>query len=177
MRGRKRKNQGESPEPKRSDLRDGLSLKRDLARQLFVLSGLSGKIVAERIGVHEATISNWRKSEGWDRLRRNALRVPEIRMNVLNNLYKLLQDLTASIGGADGSFNPTDAVALADSVGKIMSAIDRLEKQTPSHAINDVGQKFLTYVLDKQGKEKYELVEELFTKFIIALTDKEEGGV
>lgn len=44
-------------------------VERKLARNLFVMEGLTAKEVATKVGVNEATIGRWRNDEKWDDLR------------------------------------------------------------------------------------------------------------
>ena len=67
---------------------------KEFAKTLFVKEDLNQKIIAERVGVTEKTLSKWINDGGWKRLKISLLTTKE---NQISNLYGQLEKITEEI--------------------------------------------------------------------------------
>nr|DAE14589.1 MAG TPA: Protein of unknown function (DUF1804) [virus sp. ct87y24] len=102
--------------------------KKDFARLLY-LQGEEQKIISQRIGVSETTISKWVKEGGWQELRaaQNITR-PELANKMLLSINKLL-DKAISSDEVDSSLVKqlktfSDAISNIDKKANIVDVID-----------------------------------------------------
>lgn len=114
--------------------------KREWAQILYTKERLSGKEIAERVGVSEKTISNWKEKYLWEQLRKSLLVTKE---EQLRKLYNQLDFITTKIEERENAVADTKE---ADVISKITSAIKQLETETSIAEIFEVGKQFIQFV-------------------------------
>lgn len=116
-----------------------LEQKKELAR-LYYMNGDVQKIIAERVGVSEQTISTWVEREGWA-ARRAGINVtrPELVNKALQALNKVLDQVYESddIGMIS---------TLPDKLAKFASAIEKLDKKASIVSTIDVFMAFSKWI-------------------------------
>ena len=125
--------------------------KREIAEDMFIRLGLTGREIAENLSVTEQTVSRWKKGrEGepsWDERKNEAqltpLRIKEI---LLKEAHKIAKGEESAIK--------------ADQLSKIMSAIDQLDKKINVRTVMDVFCEF-----DNWMTEQDPAIAIQFTKF------------
>lgn len=65
--------------------------KKQTARHLYAQTDLSKTQIANMLGLHRVTISNWVRDEDWDRLKRAGMHLPSI---LAENCYHIIGHLT-----------------------------------------------------------------------------------
>ena len=96
--------------------------KKELAR-MYYMNGDTQKIIAQKVGVSEQTISSWVNDEGWA-ARRAGVNItrPELVNKALSALNRLLDQVYES--------DDIELVsALPDKLAKFASSIEKLDKQ------------------------------------------------
>lgn len=134
---------------------------RDLARELFLKANLSGKEIAERLGVNEKTIGRWRSDENWDSL------MTTYTMTKANQMELLVQQLR-TINENILLRAITDRYATskeADIIIKLTQAIKNLETELSASDVVDVCIRFTSWIKD-HDPEKSKEITLLFDKFI-----------
>jgi transposase len=109
--------------------------KKDYARVLF-MNGETQKVIAEKTGISQQTISKWVNDEGWQEQRaaQNVTR-PELVNKLLRAIDKMLDEVTKSE-------DPTALNGLADKLAKFSSTIEKLDKHT---SVVDVIEVFMAF--------------------------------
>lgn len=99
-----------------------LERKKDLARTLYISSGLEQIEIANKLGVSRVTISKWCNANGWKEARAaKTVSRPEIIRKLLFAANTLLDKVNAS-----GNLELIDS--LGDKLSKLTAAIDKLDK-------------------------------------------------
>lgn len=92
--------------------------KKELARQLIVQLGKTGKEIAEQLDVSEKTISNWRRDGKWDLLRAAEVSAP---LETAKALYRQIQMIVAKADEEQRVLDPKET----DQISKLATAIDK----------------------------------------------------
>lgn len=125
--------------------------KREIAEDMYIRLGLTGREIAENLGVTEQTVSRWKKGRDgekpWDDRKAEAQLTPvKIKELLMSEAYKI----------AKGE----ESTLQADRLSKIMSAIDQLDKKINVRTVMDVFREFDNWMADQEPKTAV-----LFTKF------------
>ncbi|WP_338813644.1 hypothetical protein V9L05_19930 [Bernardetia sp. Wsw4-3y2] len=136
--------------------------KQDVAKILFVNANLSGKEIAEKFSVSENTISTWREKGEWDDAKKAKGNISKMRFDGLCNLYARFFRLS---GMSDKDYDE-------DKISKVTASIKRLEDRIPAIAFEQVGQEFILFLYETQTNETAELIQNIYSDFIIYLTSE-----
>ena len=110
-------------EVKKRLTKNELSDKKELAKLLY-MQGETQKIISERTGISEATISEWAKKEVWAEKKAGAnITRPEL-------VNKLLLQINSLIESVSNSDDITLKSKLPDSLSKFAAVIEKLDKKT-----------------------------------------------
>ena len=113
--------------------------KKEWAKMLYIKEHLLQNEIAERTGVSKQTISKWVKAEKWEALKAS---VSITREEQLANLYRQVAEIKSAIAKRkEGERYATSKEA--DSLNKLASAIEKLERETGIADINRVSKQFL----------------------------------
>ncbi len=96
--------------------------KREFARVLY-MTGEQQKIIAEKVGVSEQTISRWVKEGEWDK-RRAAQNIT--RPEIVNNLLKAISNLVENL---NEETDPAKLSGAADKLAKLAATVEKLDKK------------------------------------------------
>lgn len=114
--------------------------KRGIAEDMYIRLGLTGREIAENLGVTEQTVSRWKKGrEGersWDDRRTESSLTPlKIKETLLKEAEKLARGEESGVK--------------ADQLSKIMAAIDRLDKKINVRTVMDVFREFDNWMAEQ----------------------------
>jgi transcriptional regulator with XRE-family HTH domain len=137
-----------------------IQLKKDLARILFTREQLDQKIVAQRVGVSEKTMSKWVNDEGWKELRNRMLISKE---DQLNSFYEQLSNLNEQI--KKNEFAVPDSKQ-ADIQIKLTASIRSLETDLAIGDIVSSGIKFIKHIQKVGTIDQVKEFAELWNSFI-----------
>jgi transposase len=137
-----------------------IQLKKDLAKILFTREQLDQKIVAQRVGVSEKTMSKWVNDEGWKELRNRMLISRE---DQLNSFYEQLSNLNEQIKKND--FSVPDSKQ-ADIQVKLTASIRSLETDLAIGDIVSAGMKFIKHIQKVGTIDQVKEFAELWNSFI-----------
>jgi|SRR5690625_4272629 len=115
--------------------------KREWAQMLFTKERLSQKEIAERVGVTEKTISNWKQKYEWDALGQSINVTKEVQ---LKRMYAQLDRLTQAI--EDKEENKYPDIKEINTMTQLTNNIQKLETETSVAEIIDVGMKFVNFI-------------------------------
>lgn len=124
--------------------------KKELAKLLFFQTDLKQSEIAERVDVRAATISDWVKKEGWDRVRRSILAT---RQKELGRLYEQLEALNNKIESREEGERYANNKE-ADIMTKLTASIRQLETETSLATVIDVFTKFNEFLRKLEGLEE-----------------------
>lgn len=115
--------------------------KREIAEDMYIRLGLTGREIAENLGVTEQTVSRWKKrrdgEKTWDD------RKTESQLTPLKIKELLLKEAEKLAKGEDSNVK-------ADQLSKIMSAIDQLDKKINVRTIMDVFREFDNWMAEQE---------------------------
>lgn len=114
--------------------------KRGIAEDMYIRLGLTGREIAENLGVTEQTVSRWKKGrEGersWDDRRTESSLTPlKIKETLLKEAEKLARGEESGVK--------------ADQLSKIMAAIDQLDKKINVRTVMDVFREFDNWMAEQ----------------------------
>lgn len=135
--------------------------KKDYARTLYLKDNLTQQEIAEKVGVSRQTIIRWVSAEQWEKLK---VGITLGREQQIANLHRQVMELNNLIlSRPEGERFAT--CAEADTLGKLASAIKKMETEVGIADLVNVGMRFVEWIrpidLDK-AKE----VTLLWDKFI-----------
>ena len=119
----------------------GNDKKREIAEDMYIRLGLTGREIAENLGVTEQTVSRWKKGregeKSWDDRKTEAQLTPlKIKELLLKEAEKL----------AKGE----ESLVKADQLSKIMAAIDQLDKKINVRTVMDVFREFDIWMSEQE---------------------------
>lgn len=125
--------------------------KREIAEDMYIRLGMTGREIAENLGVTEQTVSRWKKGrdgeKNWDARKNEAQLTPlKIKELLLEEAHKIAKGEESSIK--------------ADQLSKIMAAIDQLDKKINVRTVMDVFREFDNWMAEQEPK-----IAILFTRF------------
>jgi hypothetical protein len=95
------------------------------------MQGETQKVISEKTGVSEVTVSGWVKKEDWGKLRAGN---KVTRTELVNKNLELIAKL---LDGVMTSDNPTaESVKVSDQISKLAASIERLDKKT--NVVNEI---------------------------------------
>lgn len=115
--------------------------KREWAQMLFTKERLNQKEIAERVGVTEKTISNWKQKYEWEELSQSINVTKEVQ---LRRMYAQLDRLTDYIENKKDNQFPD--IKEVNTMSQLTNNIQKLETETSVAEIIDVGMKFIQFV-------------------------------
>lgn len=125
--------------------------KREIAEDMYIRLGLTGREIAENLGVTEQTVSRWKKGregeKSWDD------RKTESQLTPLKIKELLLKEAEKLAKGEESNVK-------ADQLSKIMSAIDQLDKKINVRTVMDVFREFDNWMAEQEPTMAIQ-----FTKF------------
>ncbi len=125
--------------------------KREIAEDMYIRLGLTGREIAENLGVTEQTVSRWKKGregeKSWDD------RKTESQLTPLKIKELLLKEAEKLAKGEESNVK-------ADQLSKIMSAIDQLDKKINVRTVMDVFREFDNWMAEQESAMAIQ-----FTKF------------
>lgn len=123
--------------------------KKEIAEELYISGKMNGKELAIHLGISEQTIVNWKKGDkgqSWDDRKRD-LNLTPLKLKEL-----LLNEASKIANGEESKIN-------ADSLSKIMSAVDKLDKKISLRVVIDVLKELDNYVSKYDPKKALEFTE------------------
>ncbi len=94
---------------------------KSLAEKMFVEEGASAKAVANAFDLTEQTIGRWKRSEGWEKKRKDFLKTP---FNIKKVLFSELSNMSA------GEESNLDWKAINDAIKAIRAISDEVSIET-----------------------------------------------
>lgn len=124
--------------------------KKDLARSLFITGDYTQKVIADRVGVTEKTMSQWVNAGNWEVQRKSLL---TSKKEQLTFLYSQLDAIKKELQEQERAANSKEA----DSILKLTAAIKNLETESGVGEIIEVFTRFSKWL----SKENLKLAQEL----------------
>lgn len=114
--------------------------KEEWAKLLFTLENLSQIEIAEKVGVSKVTINKWVKKGKWEEQKAS---LTVTREQQLQRLYLQIAEINKTISERDQKYaSPSEA----DSINKLASAIDKMERESSLADIISVSVRFLNWM-------------------------------
>lgn len=137
--------------------------KKEWAKQLYIENKLTQKLIAEKVGVSEKTLSKWVNDphENWERLRKSLL---ISKQEVLSGLYEQLDELKQKVQQRDKGERYPDSKE-ADIIMKLTASIEKIEEETNIADVFEVGKRFITF-LQQHDLEAAKQVVDYYDAFI-----------
>jgi transposase len=145
-----------------SNTKQDIEDKKYLAKILYTTEHLEGKIVAQRVGVSEKTISRWVTDGNWKSLRNRLLISKD---NQINLLYEQLENLNKSINESEDGYANTKT---ADILIKYTAAIRNLETDLAIADLVESGLRFIRYLQKVATHEQVMEISDIWNSFIQA---------
>lgn len=136
--------------------------KKYLAKILYTREQLEGKVVAQRVGVAEKTISKWVTDGNWKALRNRLLVSKDQQLNLL---YEQLEKLNEQIQASEEGFASTRE---ADIIIKLTAAIRNLENDLNIADLVESGIRFVKFTQSTESFETTQHMMELWNSFLQA---------
>mgnify|MGYP002965775343 CR=1 FL=1 len=129
----------------------GNDKKREIAEDMYIRLGMTGREIADSLSVTEQTVSRWKKGrdgeKSWDD------RKTESQLTPLKIKERLLKEAEKIAKGEESTIQ-------ADKLSKIMSAIDQLDKKINVRTVMDVFKEFDLWMSEQDPATAI-----LFTKY------------
>lgn len=113
--------------------------KRDWAELLYMQNQLNQKEIAEKVGVAEKTIRQWKEKYCWEQMRKSLL---TSKSQIISFLYNVLDRLKTKVEAEEGIGD----TKIADMVVKYTAAIKNLETETSIGELMEAGKRFHKYM-------------------------------
>lgn len=110
---------------------------KEFAKTLYIAENLHQKIIADRVGVTEKTLSRWINDGGWKNLKRSLITTKQ---NQISLLYDQLEHMNTFIADRD---NKVATSKEADVIIKLTGAIQKLETETGVGETVEVAKKII----------------------------------
>lgn len=141
-----------------------IASKKALAYTLYTENGFEQKLISEKIGISEKTISKWKVEENWNEGREEAKTgISKRRKRLLSTLDSMLDQIEQR----NPPFNVPDSKE-TDAINKITSAIQKLETELSLAHKTETGKRFVTYIQQHHGKEAAIMVVDYWHEFLMA---------
>lgn len=114
--------------------------KREWAKLLFIAENLPQNVIADKIGVSKVSVNKWAKADKWEEQKAS---FTVTREQQLQRLYMQIANLNKAIAEREQKY-PTSSEA--DSINKLASAIDKMERESSLADIISVSQRFLNWL-------------------------------
>lgn len=119
----------------------GNDKRREIAEDMYIRLGLTGREIAENLSVTEQTVSRWKKGrdgeKSWDDRKTEAQLTPlKIKELLLKEAEKIAKGEASNVK--------------ADQLSKIMSAIDQLDKKINVRTVMDVFREFDNWMAEQE---------------------------
>lgn len=113
---------------------------KEFAKTLYISENLHQKIIAERVGVTEKTLSRWINDGGWKNLKRSLITTKQ---NQISLLYDQLEHMNISIAARESKVATSKE---ADVIIKLTGAIQKLETETGVGETVEVAKKIIALI-------------------------------
>ena len=113
--------------------------KKDYAWLLFKEGVLTQKAIAEKVGVSEKTITQWKEAEGWETKRRSLYNTRE---DILVDMYLIFENTKNKIIEKGGTADSKDG----DAILKLSQSIKNLETETSVGQVFEVCKGLIQHV-------------------------------
>src|SRR5690606_29372849 len=113
---------------------------KEFAKTLYVSENLHQKVIAERVGVTEKTLSKWINEGGWKNLKRSLITTKQ---NQISLLYDQLEHMNNEIANRDYKVATSKE---ADVIIKLTGAIQKLETETGVGETVEVSKKIIELI-------------------------------
>jgi transposase len=133
-----------------------------LAKILYTREQLEGKVIAQRVGVAEKTMSKWVTEGNWKALRNRLLISKD---NQINLLYEQLENLNTIIQQSKAGHADSKQ---ADILIKYTAAIRNLETDLAIADLVEAGIRFIKYIQKTGSMEQVMEVAEIWNSFLQA---------
>lgn len=140
--------------------------KKALAHTLYVENGFEQKLISEKIGISEKTISKWKQEGKWDDARQEA------RTGISNRRKRLLSTLDQVLLNIESRPAPENVPTSkeSDTITKLTAAIQNLETELSLAHKTETGKQFVQYIQKTYGKDEAVRVVDLWHEFLMATT-------
>ncbi len=126
--------------------------KREYAWLLYKEGALTQKAIAEKVGVSEKTISDWKTEEKWETKRRSLYNTRE---DILVDLYVILENTKNAVKERGGVANSKDG----DAILKMSQSIKNLETETSIGQIYEVCKGLIQHVQALDFEKAKEIID------------------
>ena len=136
--------------------------KKEWAKTLFLKENLTIIEIADRVGSSRQTVSRWIKDGKWETLKTS---LTLTRQEQISMLYRQVAEINRAIAKrADGERYANSKEA--DILGKLASAINKMESDVGIKDICEVGSKFMDWLrpIDLDKAKEIALIYDAFTK-------------
>lgn len=140
----------------------GNDKKRGIAEDMYIRLSLTGREIAENLGITEQTVSRWKKGregeKSWDDRKTEAQLTPlKIKELLLKEAEKLAMGQESNVK--------------ADQLSKIMSAIDQLDKKINVRTVMDVFREFDNWMSEQEPATAVQFTKwhKLFLQYRVSL--------
>lgn len=133
-----------------------------MAKVLFTREKLDQKVIANKVGVSEKTMSKWVNDFGWKNLRNRMLIGKE---EILSNLYEQLEELNTTIKAKPSGARFGDSKQ-ADTLIKYTASIRNLETELAIGDLVESGIRFIKHLQKVGTYEQVLLFSELWNNFL-----------
>lgn len=116
--------------------------KQYLAKILYTREQLDGKVVAQKVGISEKTMSEWVKKFAWKNLRNRMLLAKDAQISAL---YEELEEITTAIQSKEAGQRYADT-KIADIRVKTTAAIRNLETDLAIADLVESGIRFVKFL-------------------------------
>lgn len=135
---------------------------RDLAEDMYIRQGKTGREIADLLDISEQTITAWKKGregeKSWDDRKRDAQLTP---VKLKETLMIEAQNIATGVGSGIN----------ADQLSKVMKAINDLDKTVNPRVVMAVFQGFDNYMAETNPEKAVEFTDyhKLYLQYIISL--------
>lgn len=136
--------------------------KKDWAKTLYLRENLTQQEIADRVGCSRVTVSNWVRAGKWEQQKAG---LTLTRQEQVASLYRQVAEINRAIASReDGQRFATSKEA--DILGKLASAIDRMEQEAGIAEIIGVLSKFVDWLrpLDLEKAKEVTRLADAFIK-------------
>jgi transposase len=136
--------------------------KKYLAKILYTREHLEGKVIAQRVGVSEKTMTKWVHEYNWKSLRNRLLISKEQQINLM---YEQLESLNTAIQANDTGHADSKQ---ADILIKYTAAIRNLETDLAIADLVESGMRFIKHIQKTGSLQQVMEISDLWNSFILS---------